>query len=282
MSRSHRRLERIVVAAIALSVSLSATGDEPQTTEAEQTLPGCPEWLQDYEFPQEQFTFVRVKYGSPQFRPSRGGRGDWGRWRTDWPEADRNLAAVVGRHTKLEVAPDGKVLELTDPGLSKYPFLYMAEAGALRLSSNEVTDLRKYLEDGGFLMLDDFWGEAEWTQFHTQIKRVFPNREFKELPLEHKIFHCVFDLQEKPQVPSIHAALVGRSTGRTTERVGAETPHYRALFDDEGRMMVLACHNTDLADGWERESEDSWYYEEFSVKKAYPMGINAIFFALTQ
>jgi hypothetical protein len=90
------------------------------------------------------------------------------------------------------------------------------------------------------------------------------------VPLSHEIFHCVYDLKEKPQVPSIHSAQRGdRAMTWEYSRDGSDTsvPHYRAITDDEDRIMVFICHNTDLGDGWEREGEDRWYFEEFSVKK---------------
>jgi hypothetical protein len=149
---------------------------------------------------------------------------------------------------------------------------------------DEVQALRRYLLRGGFLLVDDFWGDEEYENFYQEIKRVFPDREPQEVPLEHEIFHCVYDLKEKPQLPSIHAAWQGRQSGVFWEyRPGSDTsiPHYRAIYDDAGRIMVFICHNTDLGDGWEREGEDPWYFEEFSVKKAYPMGINIVTYAMT-
>ena len=117
------------------------------------------------------------------------------------------------------------------------------------------------------------------------LKRVFPNREPQEVPLEHEIFHCVYSLQEKPQIPSSGDAWEGRHTGRTWEYAwdgsDTRTPHYNAITDDKGRIMVFICHNTDLGDGWEREGENAFYFEEFSVKKAYPLGINIVTYAMT-
>lgn len=110
---------------------------------------------------------------------------------------------------------------------------------------------------------------------------MFPDRDYVDLSLDHPIFHCVFDLKEKPQIPSINVVLAGRDYGITWEREDARDVHYRALHDDKGRMMVLICHNTDLGDGWEREGENEWYFREFSEKKAYPLGINIIFYAMT-
>ena len=148
------------------------------------------------------------------------------------------------------------------------------------MSDEEVLSLRQYLLGGGFLMVDDFWGEVEWVNLYYEIKRVFPKREPVELNLDHPIFHCFYNITEKPQVPNIGIALRNQSTGITWEREDAKEPHYRGMFDDNGRMMVIFCHNTDLGDGWEREDENEYYYQEFSLKKAYPMGINIVFYAL--
>ena len=131
-------------------------------------------------------------------------------------------------------------------------------------------------------MVDDFWGEKEWANFASQMNRVFPSREIVELPIEHEIFQCVFPLEEKPQVPNPRTAVEGAPHGITWERWDAQTPHYRGIYDDEGRLMVVICHNTDLGDGWEEESRaGQWYFKEFSEPKAYPMGINIIFYSMT-
>ena len=231
---------------------------------------GVPEWKNDERFKHDVFTFVRVRYSS---------WGGWrgGKWATDYPDSDLNFSFRLHELTSLEVDPNGKILELTDDALFDYPFLYMIEPGEMYLSEDEVAALRKYLLSGGFLMVDDFWGEDEWNNFYENIKRVFPDREPQELPLSHPIFHCVYDLKEKPQVPSIHAWW----NGMTTERWDAREAHYRALFDDKGRMMAIICHNTDLGDGWEREGLDNGYFKEFSEKWSYPMGINIVTYAMT-
>src|SRR5687768_15162515 len=113
------------------------------------------------------------------------------------------------------------------------------------------------------------------------MKRVFPDREPEDIPLEHPIFNCVFPIKEKPQVPNIQLGADSRYHGRTWELPDATEPHYRAIFDDKGKIMVMICHNTDLGDGWEREGEDERYFKEFAEKKSYPMGINIVFWAMT-
>ena len=148
----------------------------------------------------------------------------------------------------------------------------------MTLSEPEVTALRRYLLNGGFLMVDDFWGEYEWDNFYREIKRVFPDREPVELPLEHELFHCVYDLKMKPQVPSMH---FWQNTGLTYERPDAAEVHYRAIFDDKGRMMAIICHNTDIGDAWEREGENETYFHEFSEKWSFPIGVNIVTYAMT-
>jgi hypothetical protein len=131
-------------------------------------------------------------------------------------------------------------------------------------------------------MVDDFWGDNQYWNFRSQFDRLYPDREPVELDISHPIFHTVYDINEKPQIPNIRDAQSGRYSGRTWEG-GSDTvtPHFQGLFHDDGRMMVLICHNTDLGDGWEREGIDPWYFKEFSEKKSYPMGINIVVYALT-
>ena len=244
--------------------------------------PQDPQWHLPSRFERDIFTFVRVKYASVgRDYGERGGAGG-GRWSIDYPAADLNLAFRLQQMTSLKVHPEGRVLEITDPELFDYPFIYIVEPGALRFSDEEVSTLRRYLLNGGFLMVDDFWGEREWDNFYQEIKRVFPEREPFELDLKHPVFHCVFDLKEKPQIPNYRLGTASQYNGGITwERWDAQTPHYRGIFDDKRRMMVIICHNTDLGDGWEREGSNPYYFREFSEKKAYPLGINIIYYAMT-
>lgn len=230
---------------------------------------GVPDWKNDELFKDDVFTFVRVKYND---------WGGWGgKWATDYPDSDLNFPYRLHELTAMQVDPNGKILELTDQALFDYPWIYLIEPGRMELSEDEVVALRKYLLNGGFLMVDDFWGQEEWDNFHEQIKRVFPDKEPVELPLEHEIFHQVYDLKAKPQIPSIH----GWMAGRTSERWDATEPHYKGLYDDKGRMMAIICHNTDVGDGWEREGVDPDYFKEFSEKWSYPLGVNIVVYAMT-
>ena len=276
--QTSRRFGRGLIFVVLIAMTLVGWSQRPWSRGEVEFRGGVPEWERDEELPNDQFTFARIQYDSW------GGSG-WrgrGKWSVDWPESDLNMSFRLQQLTALKVDPEGTVLNLTEDRLFEYPFIYIIEPGELYFSSEEVGALRKYLLTGGFLMVDDFWGENEWANFAREMKRVFPTREIVELPIEHEIFQCVFPLKEKPQVPNPRTAMKGAQHGITWERWDAETPHYRGIYDDDGRLMVVICHNTDLGDGWEEESRaGQWYFKEFSEPKAYPMGINIIFYSMT-
>jgi hypothetical protein len=269
----------MVVSGVCLGQRYGRRGGNPAVLPDDRA--GVPDWKVDERFKNDVFTFVRVQYDSGAYG---GGRGYWGggRWATDWPDSDLNFSFRLQQLTALKVNPQPITLRLTEERLFDYPFIYMIEPGALLFSEEEVVCLRRYLLNGGFLMVDDFWGDMAWENFYREIKRVFPDREPEELSIDHEIFRCVYRLKEKPQVPSIHS-WPGPGSNVTWERHDGDsrTVHYRAIFDDKKRMMAIICHNTDLGDGWEREGESADYFHEFSEKKSYPMGINIVTYAMT-
>jgi hypothetical protein len=239
----------------------------------------APMWTNDARFARDVFTFARLKY----MVDGRYGYGDSGdmRWSIDFPDCDLNFSFRLQQVTSVKVDPDPKIVSITEKELSNYPFIYVIEPGRMTLQEDELPVLRRYLENGGFAMFDDFWGQREWRNFTNEMRQLFPNREIVDLPPEHPIFHCVFDLKERPQVPHVDIGVASEYTGVTYRSMETREPHYRAILDDKGRIMVLICHNTDLGDGWEREGENEFYFREFSEKRAYPLGINIIFYAMT-
>jgi hypothetical protein len=262
---------------IALTASPAVCeGQEEVNARASTNGPAPVKRLVDLKFKHPSFTFVRIQYSDG--RPGHPST----RWMTDYPGADLNFTARFQKETGIPCERDGRVMTLTNSELSRFPFIYIAEGGRLQFSDAEVSSLRRYLLGGGFLMVDDFWGETEWSSLRLEMKRVFPEREPVELSINHQVFHCYYDIRAKPQVPNVTLGTRSQFTGVTWEREDAREAHYRGLFDDKGRLMVIFCHNTDLGDGWERESENEYYYREFSLKKAYPMGINIVVYALTQ
>jgi hypothetical protein len=275
MKITRRLVALLALLALCAGVVLAQrTAREADTTEA-------PAWPVDPHFKKDAFTFARVKYSVGRHGLGRSGQD---RWSIDFPDCDLNFSFRLQQVTSIKVDPEGLVVELTGKELFNQPFLYLIEPGRLDLSDQEAEAVRRYLESGGFLMLDDFWGDEEWDNLMEEMKRVFPDREPVELPVEHPIFNGVFPLKERPQVPHIDTAMAEQYTGRRwgpRRRGSIQEADYRAILDDKGRIMVLFCHNTDLGDGWEREGENEYYFREFSEKKAYPLGINIVFYAMT-
>ena len=241
-----------------------------------------PNWTNAPAFAKDTFTFARIRYTRMEY--ARWGGGNW--W-TDSPDSDLNLSWRLQQMTAIKVDPDGRYLHLTDPELFDYPWIYIVEPGRMHLEDDEVAALRKYLLNGGFLMADDFWGPNQWGNFEREIKRALPDGEFKELEPDHPVFHCVFDLgrdKSKLQTPNIRIGQQAKYSGVTWERhegIECKEMHIRAIEDAKGRIMVIATHNCDNGDGWEREGEDDYFFHEFSEKRAYPLGINIIFYSMT-
>ncbi len=221
----------------------------------------------DIQFKTSSFTFVRIEYS---------GVGS-GVWAVDYPAADRSFSALFQDLTGLSTNGEGLVLELTDSNLSRYPFIYIAEGGRMSLSDAEVAGLRHYLLGGGFLMVDDFWGEEEWESLSAELQRVFPNREPVELSTDHEIFRSFYEFNEKPKVPSFAALQPGNTSG--PESATAE-PTYFGLLDDTGRLMAILCHNSDFGDAWEWEQHPG-YPREVSWGRGIPMGVNIAVYALS-
>ncbi len=252
---------------------------------------GTPNWTNEAGFERDVFTFTRIRRDRAEDCSPTAGQ-----WWTDFPDSDLNLSFRLQQVTSLRVNPDGRVLRITDPELFDYPFVYTVEPGGLLLRDEEVPILRNYLLNGGVLMADDFWGEWQWKYFEKQIKRVLPERQFVDLDMTHPLFHCVFDLKvpmNKLQTPNISQGIRSEYDGVTWEthphegqwsrRGGEECKdmHVRVIYDDKGKIMVIATHNCDNGDGWEREGESDFFFHEFSEKRAYPLGFNIVFYIMT-
>ncbi len=230
------------------------------------------------------FYFTRAAYSG------RGGRfGGWGggrgSWSTDFPEAEFYFTQLVERLIDLDVyASRGGTnpMCLEDPRLRNFPFLYVVEPGGMNLSEPEIRALRSYLEAGGFMMMDDFWGTYETANVEYQLAQVLPGRPIVDLPLDHPIFNSVYDIEEIRQVPNIsngQAVARGYPGARTDEGNNSEVPSVRAILDDEGRIMVVINQNTDLGDAWEH-AENPFYPLDYSTY-ATEVGINTVVYAFS-
>ncbi|MBR9988637.1 MAG: DUF4159 domain-containing protein, partial [Gemmatimonadetes bacterium] len=204
-------------------------------------------------------------------------RGRWGRpsWAIDYPKADRQFLTVLRRLTILDAYDSEHAVALDDPDLRRHPFLYMLEVGGMSLTPAEAAGLRGYLLAGGFVFIDDFWGSRQWWNFEQQMRLVLPEHEIVELSLDHPIFRSLYHIREILQVPAVGN---WRSRRQTHEQDGYE-PFVRAIFDHDGRLMMMINWNTDIGDAWEW-AEQPDYPLEFSTF-AYQIGANAIVYAMS-
>ncbi len=217
-----------------------------------------------------EYTFVRTIYDTP-FR----GRRRFG-WSTDYPEADNNF--IVGLRewagTNLKIAPRPEQIPIMDDRIFDYPIIYFVEPGNLELSDEQAARLREYIDRGGFLFFDDFWGTYEWENLETQLRKIRPEYEAKDLPLSHPIFHSYLDVDEVVQVPNIYNA----RRGETSEK-GGTVPHYRGVEGKNGRLVAFVAYNCDLGDAWEWINDPS-YPVKYGLP-AYKLGINVVIYAMS-
>jgi len=281
VSRVPVTARNLAIAAIALlaSVLSSAQVDSSWTEEARKPQPAA-----DFAV----FTFTRGAYDSV------GGYSEayyqydgrvWARWETDYPEGDENFTARLGQLTRVTVAKHAAKRTFDARDLGDFPLLYVADPGWMLLTPREQAGLRRYLLNGGVVWVDDFWGDAEWDNFADAMRAVLPGVQWREITIEHPIFHTVFDMQSMPQIPALPFAQRGGGTAESPSSHkwpggSTDTPHLRGWFDDAGRLMVVATYNTDLGDGFEREAFGEWYFETFSTK-AYMLGTNIVTYVLT-
>jgi hypothetical protein len=222
--------------------------------------------------PGPEFQFVRLAYpDNPNFSFGRFGGGAW---TTDAPEAEEHFMQGVHRLTRIDAGDDSIGLRPLDEEIFDYPWLYAVEVGRWELSDEDAAHLREYLLRGGFLMVDDFHGTVQWEGFMESMRRVFPDREVVEIPDDHEVFHVVYDLDHKIQIPGIFALM----SGRTYEQDGVE-PHWRGIFDDDGRLMVAINFNMDLGDAWELADRPD--YPQPMTALAYRFGINYIVYSMS-
>jgi hypothetical protein len=205
------------------------------------------------------------------------GPGNWlnggTAWTVDYPEGDRHFARLLERLTTIDVRVVEQPVNLDD-GIDAYywPFLISGLVGAWDLSDEQVAKLREYLLRGGFLLCDSFYGPVEWEGFVTGMSRVFPDRPILELPDSHPIFHAVYDLTDRPQIPTWQHLPLGY-------REGGADPHWRAILDDNNRVMVMITFNNDIADGWQRA--DDYMYPQEAANLSISLGVNFAVYALS-
>jgi hypothetical protein len=229
----------------------------------------------DYRQPSE-WVFARLMYPSGGY-----GRyyGDWHRggtaWTIDYPRSDRHIASAVRRLTRIDARSVEQPVNLDDvDDVFNWPYLYGVEVGRWELTDAQAKQMREYLLRGGFFMCDDFHGTRQWDVFVASMSRVFPDRPIVELDDKDPIFHTIFDLDDRYQVPGEHVIENG-----ITYEYGGTVPRWRGIYDDKGRLMVAICHNMDLGDSWEH-ADNPRYPEKYSAL-GLRIGVNYIVYSMS-
>jgi hypothetical protein len=242
-----------------------------------ENFPLPPDWAQKTEWTRARLRYPDV-YGYP-FRSlmMNDGREFPGYWTMDYPRSDRHLLEGVRRLTRIESRSVEQVVSLDGtPEIYNWPVIYAVEPGHWMLPDDQARQLREYLLRGGFLMVDDFHGDREWAVFTASMNRVFPGRPIVDLDDRDPIFHTIYDLSERFQIPGAQYF----ETGLTYEKgETGKVAHWRGIFDDRGRVMVAICHNMDLGDAWEHSDEAE--YKEKWASLAYRIAMNYFIYDLT-
>ena len=249
---SKRAVTALVMIAIALAIVMSVTASAEGVS--------------------GEFRFARLAYAPNQLAGY--GRRGGAKWQTDWPAAEQHFLQGINRLTLIDADTEGHVVTALDDDLFDYPWIYAVEVGYWSLNEQEAGRLRDYLLRGGFLMVDDFHGSWEWAAFVASLNRIFPHRPVVEIAENDEAFHVLYDLDNRIQIPSRRVAY----TGETWERDGY-TPHWRGVYDDDGRLMVAINFNMDIGDAWEHADWPD--YPEKMTALAYRFGINYVVYAMT-
>ena len=199
-------------------------------------------------------------------------------WSQDYPRADRHFAAAVRRLTRVHVRSVEQPVNPDDTDdFYNWPWLNAGEMGDWKLTDPQVKVLREYLLRGGFLMLDDFWGPDEWGRFEETMSKVFPDRKAVEMPSDDSIFHVVYDLDDRYQVPGQWG--LSPYNRQFQERAVGTKAHWLGIYDEKGRVMVAMSFNSDLGDSWEW-ADDPRYPEKYSAL-GIRIGVNYVVYAMS-
>ncbi|MBM3740148.1 MAG: DUF4159 domain-containing protein [Acidobacteria bacterium] len=224
--------------------------------------------------PDAEFHFLRLEYRD-YYGARRGFRRGW--WMQDWPEAEVHFAQGIRRLTRIHTG-DGRHLGLLDPHLYDYPWIYATQTGFWDLSDEETARLREYLLRGGFLVTDDFHGPRDWERFRESMERTLPGEPILDIDNGHAMMRVLYRIEERTQIPGLRHLRRGPG-GTTIVEPQAVPPHWRAMHDRKGRMVVAINFNMDIGDAWEHADMPEYPAEMTGL--AYRFGINYILYAMT-
>jgi Domain of unknown function (DUF4159) len=227
-----------------------------------------------------EYSWSRLRYSVAGAGGGMFGYGRYGgSWSRDYPKADRQFLIAMKRLTRINARPVEQVVDLDAPvgdpqAIENFPWVYAVQVESWTFTDAEAKRLREYLLKGGFIMVDDFHGATDWEHFMNGMLMVFPDRPIEDLNDKDEIFHVLYDLTDRFQVPGEQYVW----TGRTYEKDGY-VPAWRGIKDDRGRVMVAICFNMHLGDAWEW-ADDPRYPEKFA-SLAFRLGINYAMYGMT-
>ncbi len=216
-----------------------------------------------------EFALGRLRY----YSPLDGGRSRYARWGIDANKGDRLFISLMSRLTRLDAGPIETIVELDSDEIFDHPFTFAISVGDWQISPTQAARLRRYFDQGGFLMVDDFHNDREWANFMAGIRQIYPQAEVDEMQPSDPIFQTLFDTRKLTRVPGqnvVHDSQVER---------GGEVPHWRAIRDAKGHIVVVIGFNMDIGDGWEF-ADDPDYPEQYSTE-AIRTGLSYAIYALT-
>ena len=219
-----------------------------------------------------EFYWSRLQYTSGY--ANGGFRGMRDTWSRDYPKADNDCLIALRRLTRINSPSPLNVADLDSDHIYDYPWIYAVDVNTWTFTDEQAKRLHDYLLKGGFLMVDDFHGTDDWTHFMAGMRQVLPDPEIEDLKDTDEIYHVLYNITEKFQIPSE----VYVNTGRTYEKDGF-VPKWRAIRSPHGRIMVAICHNMHLGDAW--EWADSPEYPEKFSGLAFRIVLNYITYAMT-
>ena len=229
-----------------------------------------------------EFAFARLMYPpAPTAMFDRAGPR-WAEgmssWTQDYPRADRHFLLALRRLTRIHARSVEQPVNLDDgDDAFNYPWMNAGEMGDWKLTGAQAAALREYLLRGGFIMLDDFWGASEFNRFEESMRVVFPDRQIVEIANDDPIFHVVYDLDDRYQVPGTWALQRGLTYRNGDE--GGSVAHWLGIYDDHGRVMVAMTYNSDVGDSWEW-ADDPSYPEKYSAL-GIRIGVNYVMYSMT-
>ncbi len=240
---------------------------QPLESDAFEELPA------DYRVPGE-FVVGRLMYssGARDYGWERGGTS----WAVDYPRGDRTFARLLRRLTTLDVRSVEQPVNLDDgDDIYNWPFLIVGMPRSWSLTDSQAAKLRDYLLRGGFLLADSFFGSPEWAGFMRSMARVFPNRQIVDLPDDHQLFSIIYDLSQRHQISNMRSL----SYAGVPYRNDGAAPQWKAILDDEDRIMVAISFNNDMGDAWQHQ--DNPNYPQSDAKMGIEFGVNYVIYSIT-